>query len=176
MKNLVLTTLAMIATGLAAPRLEAAPTVVYLVRHAEKASQPAADPPLTAAGRTRTLALAARMAQAHPVAVIHTQFLRTRQTAQPTVTSLHIPAILIARAVDPVPNAQAVVAKIRQQFNGQTTLVVGHSDTVPAIIQRLGISRPPTISESQFNRLFKVTTTGRWPWSRTTMVETTYGP
>lgn len=174
MKSLVLFFLAI---GLTAPRVEAAPTptVVYLVRHAEKASQPAADPPLTTSGRSRARALATLMAQAQPVAVIHTQFLRTRQTANPTVTSLNIPAVLIARDADPVPNAQAIVAKIRQQYSGKTTLVVGHSDTVPAIISRLGVANPPTISESQFNRLFKVTTTGLWPWTRTTMVETTYG-
>lgn len=176
MKILVLTTLAIASCTLAVPRLEAAPTptVVYLVRHAEKASQPAADPPLTAAGRSRARALAGFMVPIHPVAVIHTQFLRTRQTANPTVVALHISGTLIARDVDPVPNAKAVVAKIRQQFSGKTTLVVGHSDSVPEIIRRLGVTHPPTISESQFSRIFKVTK-GVWPWSQATMVETTYG-
>lgn len=165
---------ALVALALAVPPLEAAPTVVYLVRHAEKASAPSADPPLTGPGRIRAVALSVIMAQVHPVAVMHTQFRRTVETAKPTFTALHIPAIHIPRDPDPAPNAQAVAARIMKQFHGQTTLVVGHSDTVPAIIHRLGIAHPPTISESQFNRIFKVTK-GMWPWSQTTMVETTYG-
>ena len=92
----------------------------------------------------------------------------------PTVTALNIPAVLITRDADPEPNAQAVVAKIRKQFSGRTTLVVGHSDSVPAIIRRLGISNAPVILETQFNRIFKVTK-GPWPWSPPTLVETTYG-
>lgn len=165
---------ALFASSLAAPRLEAATTVVYLVRHAEKGTQPPDDPPLTPAGKARAVALSAIMAQAHPVAAIHTQFLRTKQTAEPTITALHIPAIQITRDVNPEPNAQAVAAKIRQQFAGTTVLVVGHSDSVPAILRQLGIAHPPAIPETQFNRLFKVTK-GPWPWSKATLVEANYG-
>ena len=175
MKTAIIFGLAVLfASSLAAPRLEAATTVVFLVRHAEKATQPPDDPPLAPAGRARAVALSAIMAQAHPIAIIHTQYRRTKETAKPTVTALHIPAILITRGADSEPHAQTVAARIRQQFSGKTVLVVGHSDTVPAILRRLGIAHPPAIPETQFNRLFKVTK-GPWPWSKATLVEANYG-
>jgi broad specificity phosphatase PhoE len=172
--TILLSIAALSASGLTTPRAEAATTVVYVVRHAEKATQPPNDPPLTPAGKARAVALSEIMAQAHPVAAIHTQFLRTKQTAEPTVTTLHIPAIQIPRDADPEPNARAVATKIRQQFAGTTVLVVGHSDSVPAILRQLGIAHPPAIPETQFNRLFKVTK-GPWPWSKAVLVEANYG-
>ena len=39
---------------------------------------------------------------------------------------------------------------------GQTVLVIGHSDTVPDIINRLGAGSPPVIDDSEFDNLFVV--------------------
>jgi len=60
-------------TGLPAP--------VLLVRHAEKAAEPADDPPLTAAGAERAQALATALQDAGVTAIITTQLRRTRETA-----------------------------------------------------------------------------------------------
>src|SRR5262245_7952006 len=63
------------------------PTVVLLVRHAEKAAQPADDPPLTQNGRRRAEALAEVIKDAHPTAIITTQLHRTVETAQPSAAA-----------------------------------------------------------------------------------------
>src|SRR5512143_3998842 len=68
----------------------APPTVVLLVRHAEKAAQPRQDPPLAKAGAARARALAMVARDAGVTAIITTQFERTRKTAEPTATALQI--------------------------------------------------------------------------------------
>ena len=60
---------------------------VYLVRHAEKGTTPAADPPLTATGEARAAALVAVLRDAGVTAAITTDLVRTRATAQPIRTS-----------------------------------------------------------------------------------------
>src|SRR5438105_14696907 len=67
-------------------------TTVLIVRHAEKAAEPADDPPLTAAGDARARELWVAIKDAGVTAVITTQLLRTRATAQPTVDATHAPA------------------------------------------------------------------------------------
>src|SRR6478672_13139476 len=68
----------------------APPTVILLVRHAEKAAQPPQDPPLTEAGLARAQALVAVARDAGVSAIITTQYERTRKTAEPTAAALHI--------------------------------------------------------------------------------------
>jgi hypothetical protein len=70
--------LILVLTGIAAParaqtaQPDAAATIVLLARHAEKASQPADDPPLTLDGRRRAEALAVAVKDAQPTAIITT--------------------------------------------------------------------------------------------------------
>src|SRR3974390_2750714 len=62
--------------------------VLVLVRHADKAAQPADDPLLTAAGTKRAQDLAAALRNAGVSAILTTQLRRTRDTAQPLATAL----------------------------------------------------------------------------------------
>ena len=90
MRSFVLAATAVLGIGFG-PRpatVTAPPTVVLLVRHAEKAAQPAQDPPLTDAGSARARALVAVARDAGVSAIITTQFLRTKNTAEPTATAL----------------------------------------------------------------------------------------
>ena len=61
----------------------AAPTVVILVRHAEKAAEPVNDPPLTARGTERAAALSMVLRETKVTAVYHTPTTRTRDSARP---------------------------------------------------------------------------------------------
>ena len=100
-------------------------TVVILVRHAEKATAPAADPPLTEAGVARARALADALGL--PLETVHTG-----------TGGVH------ARAVADAVRAHA----------GQTVLVVGHSNTIPLIIAALGGPKFGDICDTQYSNLF----------------------
>ena len=110
-------------------------TTVILVRHAEKAAEPAGDPPLSAPGQARAKALLEVAREAGISAVITTQFARTRDTAEPIVDALEIPhEVVDARSPT---HAQDVASAVRKHA-GKTVLVVGHSNTVPKIVEALG--------------------------------------
>ncbi|MEO6444760.1 MAG: phosphoglycerate mutase family protein [Gemmatimonadaceae bacterium] len=130
-------------------------TVVLVVRHAEK-SGPSGDVPLSAAGEARAQALAEVARQAGVQAVITTQFQRTRQTAAPLASSLGIrPQVIEARG--PVPeHAREVAAAIRARHAGQTVLVVGHSNTVSAIVAALGAPAFPDLCDEEYDHLYTV--------------------
>lgn len=150
---LAICTLAIAAVP-ASAQTAATTTTVILVRHAEKAASPADDPPLNAAGEARSRDLAQAVRDAGVSAIITTQFARTRATGQPIATALGItPTVVAATNTNHV---QDVVAEIRKH-PGQTVLVVGHSNTVPAIVEALGAKRPPAICDSQYDNLFVVT-------------------
>jgi broad specificity phosphatase PhoE len=141
-----------------AARAQSAPassTTIILVRHAEKAAEPAADPPLSAAGLARADALEAMVKDAGIRGIVTTQFLRTRQTAAPTADKFGLTIeIMDARApLHPKMVADSVLAKHR----GQTVLVVGHSNTLPAIVAALGAPMPAAICDDEYDNIFVVT-------------------
>ena len=143
--------LAVAATLLAAPAaLHAQATTVVLVRHAEKAPAPASDPLLSEAGQARATALAAALADAGVQAVIVTPFQRTRLTAAPLLEKRG----LVPQVVTTTPTHVADVARAVREHKGHVVLVVGHSNTIPAIVGALGGPRLPDLCDGQYAQLF----------------------
>ena len=138
-----------------------APSLVLLVRHAEKAAEPASDPPLTAAGVSRAQALAAALGDAGVTAIITTQLRRTRETAQPLATARGLtPEVVPISRGAIAAHVEAAVAAVRRHAGG-VVLVVGHNNSVPAIIAALGGPRLPDICESVYANLFVLVPSGR---------------
>lgn len=156
MRALLLTVATVVGLGIgprAAPSV-APPTVVLLVRHAEKAREPAQDPPLTKAGAERARALVSVARDAGVTAIITTQYERTRRTAAPTATALHLtPEVVPAGSV--AQHAKAVADRVLAHVGG-TILVVGHSNTIPAIVGALGAPQPRDLCDSEYDQLFVV--------------------
>lgn len=125
------------------------PLTVIVVRHAEKAG-PTGDVPLSEAGRKRAAALAGALKYVDVAAVYTTDLKRTVQTAQPFADSKGI-AITQIRATDLEGLLRAVSA-----HEGRKVVVVGHSNTVPALISKLG-GPPVTLAEEDYDRLFVLT-------------------
>jgi len=154
----------------AAALAQSAPTMVIVVRHAEKGTTPASDPPLTEAGTTRAKALAAALTDANLQAVITTQLLRTKDTARPTADArgLTMETVQVSGAV--ADHAKAVAEAVRKHA-GQTILVVGHSNTVTQIIAALGGPKMPDLCDSQYSNLYTLVLDG----ASARMVQSSYG-
>jgi phosphohistidine phosphatase SixA len=141
---------------LAVPRDSAVaqPATVILVRHAERAAAPAGDPALTEAGIKRALDLAAALATARVSSIVTTQFQRTQLTAKPLADSLHLTPTVVRAGGPTLAHVDSVAAAVRRHSPGDVVLVVGHSNTIPAIIRALGGPIMPDLCDSQYSMLF----------------------
>lgn len=126
--------------------------LVVVVRHAEKAETPKDDVALSERGRARAEALVSALGDAGVDTIITTERRRSIETAAPLAARLHLTPIVVRMADDTNAHAAAVAAAVRQ--GGSVVLVVGHSNTVPAIIQALGGPRVPDICDGQYGLLF----------------------
>ena len=161
-RNFAATTLAfasMVGFAPAVVHSQASPTVVVIVRHAEKGTTPANDPPLTDGGVARAKALAAVLADADVQAVITTQLVRTRETGRPTAEA-HGITMETVPAGGPVDAHAKAVADAARKHAGRTVLVVGHSNTVTHIIEALGGPKMAELCDSQYSSLFTVVLDG----------------
>jgi phosphohistidine phosphatase SixA len=138
-------------------------TTVYLVRHAEKAASPAADPPLLEAGTKRAEELARKLGKSGIKTIYISQYQRTKLTAEPLarqlgISSTEIPVRMSATSPRELSPQYLTEMAERISSGGGNVLVVGHNNTVPAIIKALGgdISMP-LIDETVFDDLFVVT-------------------
>jgi len=150
----------MVAAALVSPELgRAAPAVVIVVRHAEKAAAPADDPPLTAAGKKRAEELVRvvglwRASGAKVTGLFATEVKRTQQTLAPLATATGVTVTTVVAKDTP-----GLVKKILA-VKGGVVVVAGHSNTVPGIIQALGGPPDLTIEDDEFDWLIAVTGAG----------------
>ena len=123
-----------------------AQTAVYLVRHAERAAGGGDDPPLAAEGKQRARDLQ-RVLRSIPLKQIYvTKFKRTQQTAAPTAEATGLVATI-------ENDVAALASKIKNAGTPQAMLVVGHSDTVPELIKKLGVHETVDLND-EYDNLF----------------------
>jgi len=116
---------------------QAAPQLFVVVRHAEKASETARDPDLSATGHARAAALDSALSAMPVNAVLVSPFVRTRQTAAVVAARRGLTPTEVPLGREGVPaHARAVAAEARRHEG--TVLIVGHSNTVGAIVAALG--------------------------------------
>jgi len=127
---------------------ETRPTVILLVRHAEKALDEGDDPSLTAAGTARAKALAHVAREAGVSALYSTTYQRTRLTAEPLANALGLSVQTL-----PPKDIDGLVRKLRTEHAGETVLVSGHSNTVPAVLRALGADYED-MDERDYDNLF----------------------
>lgn len=121
-------------------------TVVLLVRHAEKASTPPDDPPLTEAGEQRAQELIHVAEKAGVKAIYATNTRRSQQTAMPLSVHLDLP-ITIYNNINSLKNT------ILTEYTGEVVLVVGHSPTVPEIVNVFGGDPHSCLIDDEFDNL-----------------------
>jgi phosphohistidine phosphatase SixA len=130
-------------------------TTVILTRHGDRDPNSAnPDPHLNAAGKARAKTLIHVVGQAGIKAIYRSHFVRAVETAKPLAAHLELSPIVMDEALQ-------IKNDILSNRAGQTVLVIGHSDTVPDIINRLGAGSVPVIDDSEFDNLFVVTVFGQ---------------
>jgi broad specificity phosphatase PhoE len=139
------------------PSSAQSPALVILVRHGDTAPNSGSDPDLTAAGAKRAQDLASALSGTKFSAIITTQLVRTRQTAQPVATALGLtPEVISYAGPQREAHVRSVADAVLKQTGG-SVLVVGHSTTIPLIIGALGGPHLPEICETIFDNLFVLT-------------------
>ena len=132
----------LVATANAAP-------IIFIVRHAEKASSGGNDPDLSPQGQKRAEALAHILKDSQITAVFVTELKRTQETAAPAARAAHLEPVVV-----PANDTGALADKLRA-LNGNA-LVVGHGNTIPALLKTLGIATPVTIPDDDYTEVFAV--------------------
>lgn len=122
------------------------PQLIFVVRHAEKLS--GANPRLSQMGRQRAQSLATLLSHAEIKHIYSTAYHRTEETAGPLAERLQLSVTTYA------PTAYEQLAA-QVEATGEHSLIVGHSNTVAAIILALGGDAKP-LSESDYGDLFVV--------------------
>lgn len=126
-------------------------TTVLMVRHAEAAGTPANDPPLTTIGDARAQKLVHVAANAGLDAIFVTNLQRTQQTAAYIAANMSLTPIILNES-----QIEELVTAITSDHRGEKILVVGHSHTIPDILEELNISEPPPITSSDYDNLFVI--------------------
>ena len=153
-KGILLVLIALIITS--CNRTQPGPTIVMIVRHAEKASD-ADDSPLTEAGMQRAQALVGVAADAGVSAVYTTQFKRNRDTAQPLAQRLGVALTEVpVNLQSPGDYGKTLAKNILEKQSGQTVVVVGHGNTIGSIVEGL-TGRDAGLGDIQYSDLFIVT-------------------
>jgi broad specificity phosphatase PhoE len=125
-------------------------TTIVLVRHAERLND-SDTTSLSSPGLARAQTLAHVLSVAGVRRIYISEKVRTEQTAAPTAALLALPSVQI-----PANESTRYVDSVKAH-GGETILIVGHSDTIPILIEKLGITSPPAIGRTVFDDLFVVT-------------------
>lgn len=148
--------MAVAAALLTAAAAHAAPDLVIVVRHAERAAEPSGDPSLSPAGRQRAVQLAEVLGDGRITAIITTPLRRTQETAEPLAKALGLtPQVVGFRKGEFAAHVPEVVAALGQ-LRGNV-LVVGHGNTVNEVVARLSGVVQPQLCETSYGHVFVVT-------------------
>jgi broad specificity phosphatase PhoE len=125
----------------------ASPTI-YVMRHLNT-PEGVPDPDLTAEGKASAVALV-HWFHGKPLKAIYvSDYRRTRQTAAPLAADRGITVTLY----DP-RDTPALIARVRAE--GGAVLIVGHSNTVPDVVEKLGGERPTDLAHADFGDVWAI--------------------
>jgi len=108
-------------------KMKAQITTLIIVRHAEKNNETDTST-LSSAGTERSLKLAQLLVNTELAAIYATPFIRTHHTAKPTADQHYL------KIQDYKPHEMSEIENIVLVNYGQIILIVGHSNTIPSIV------------------------------------------
>ena len=119
----------------------------YVMRHLQKGD--GLDPGLSEEGRANALRLAGWFERDRPTAIYVSATRRARETAAALAARLGV----TPKVYDP-SDTPGLAARVLAEKG--TVLVVGHSNTIPEIVERLGGVRPEPIAETEYGVIWHV--------------------
>jgi len=144
----------------AAPADTTRPVTVIVVRHAEKAVAPANNPPLSPEGLARAAALDTALADAKVTAILVTPYLRNTETAAPVARRFGLTPIVVPVTAQGGVKLHATTMAAKARELGGTVLIVGHSNTVGAIVEALGGPVVGNLPETEYTLMWTVVVDG----------------
>jgi broad specificity phosphatase PhoE len=142
---------AFVAALLLATAAAIAQKAVFVVRHAEKVSDQ--DERLSDAGKARAEHLAKALGNAGVTAIYATDTERAKETARPLAEAL-------GQTIRVYDKPEALIQTLGRQHSGDVVLVVGHSNTVPRLLELLGSPQAIQIAPDEYDNLFIVVPKG----------------
>jgi len=152
-RRLVLWSTLVLAVGALQPlAAQSDATVVFVVRHAERAEDGTNDPPISEAGWERARLLAEMLRDAGVTHIHSSDFQRTRQTGEP---------LSEASGIDIEIYDPRDLTGLAEQLRGSPGrhVVLGHSNTSGPLVTALGGDAGGPIEEMEYDRLYVVTLT-----------------
>lgn len=142
-------------------------TTFIVLRHAETTGG-GTNPNLSAEGLARADELKRILANVPLAAVFSSNYNRTKQTAQPTADDKS----LTVNIYDPL-NQSPLVDNWLNTYRGKTVLVLGHSNTAPALLNLfVGSNQYANLPDSEYDNLFIATVSEK---GRATVLHLKYG-
>jgi broad specificity phosphatase PhoE len=151
MRLVTLLLLALLVACASVPLPEPVPAY-YVMRHLHT-PEGLHDPDLTEEGRRVAALLPPQFVRHPPRAIYVTQWKRTQQTAAPLAERLGITPTVYDAGDSP-----ALAARLRSEAG--PVLIVGHSNTVPDIVEHLGGQRPGPLEHHDFGDLWIIAADG----------------
>ena len=140
-----------------APKPKAPPVTIYIVRHAEKLKVEDGpddmrdDPPLSPEGQARAMGLTEDLPVRQLKAVYVTRTKRSYDTASAVLALTGLKATYY-----PAKDYAGIVERLSKHY-GESVLLVGHSNTIPPLLQAFGVAEPVTIEHEQYGDLWVLT-------------------
>ena len=155
----------------AIPSPASAQEAIFVVRHAERVDG-SSDAALSVEGEARAEILARHLRDVGIDAIYSTTYQRTLGTAAPLAEVLGLeiqtgPTHDISTMMNSDPAVsryvESLAAKLDVQHGTDHVLVVGHSNTVPALLAALGHPESVSIGSDEYDNLFIVVPRGQAP-------------
>jgi broad specificity phosphatase PhoE len=144
---LALWLLILLGAGACATAAAPSPPHIYVMRHLQKGA--GEDPALSPEGAANAQRLVQFFRSDPPRAIYVSTTRRARETAEPLAESLK----LGLKSYDPRDSAGLAAAAAGEKG---PVLIVGHSNTVPDIIAKLGGAAPPPLSDTDYGDVWKI--------------------
>ena len=141
-------------------------TQLYFVRHAEKRNSTDTTS-LSPLGQARAVALSDLLIHSSIDSIYTTKYIRTQQTAQPLAHAIQKPIFIYN-----LDSISQFSQRLRE-LKGKNVLIVGHSNTVPKMIQDISGTKVE-IKDNDFDILF-IVKINRCFKPKVKLIQKTYG-